>query len=97
VIAGSSTRKKCDMEVIKCKNCPEEIEQLPSGTWTNRDGFCYCKKQLPGEAPMLHEPIISPEWRNNIKVMARNAFWSPTRLAQLYQLSATQIQEILDS
>lgn len=41
---------------VPCKNCPQTVTRLASGIWVDGAGFTYCKKQLDGEAPMLHEP-----------------------------------------
>lgn len=86
------------MESIKCKNCPEVIEVLPSGTWTTLDGFCYCKKQIGDEAPMLHEPLIPIEWRDRIKTLAASSTaWTPREISRLTQLPEDVIKEILVS
>lgn len=84
------------MEPIKCKNCPEEIEPLPSGTWVTHEGFCYCKKRVGDEAPMLHEPLLPVEWLVDIKTLGANAtVWSPYRIARIMQLPEKTIKDIL--
>lgn len=83
------------MGPIKCKNCPKEITPIvDSGIWTDLDGFCYCKKQLDGEAPMLHEPIIPDEWRRSIIGLRR--VWPIGLISRIMQLPVATIEEVLN-
>lgn len=85
------------MEPIKCKNCPAELTQVVTGSWIDPDGFVYCPCLYT--EPRLHEPIITPEWRAEIKrlVGTSSKFWTTQELARLMQLPEDTIQEILNS
>ena len=87
------------MEPIKCKNCPSVIELLPGGFWVTYEGFAYCKKRVGNEAPMLHEPIVTDEWRTEIKRLMGTSpkLWTVDEVSRLMQLPSNVIQEILDS
>lgn len=86
------------MKPIMCKNCHEEIVQLPSGTWIDKNGVVWCPSSEMPHTNVLHEPIISPEWARSIQNLSRRSpsFWTPQELAKLFQLTEAQIKEILE-
>jgi hypothetical protein len=99
------------MKPIVCKNCHEEIVQLPSGTWIDENGVVWCPPDDPVDTvegwsraldshrvQILHQPIVPPEWAERIRTLAKHSpsFWTPYELAKLVQLSEEQITEILN-
>lgn len=85
----------------RCRNCPENIEQLPSGTWISSVGQVYCQSTMTGRdvTPRLHIPQLQEDWIRNIQALARinPTVWTPIAIARLMGVPEDQILEILDA
>lgn len=87
------------METIKCKNCEAEIEQLSTGSWIRvSDGTVFCGRQYIDQR-VLHEPIVTPEWRNEIKKLIGSSprLWTAKEVGKLMGISESTMNEILNS
>jgi len=89
------------MDAIICGTCREELTQAETGSWIDESGKVWCAIDEPVIIPpqTLHTPLLTPEWREQIKRLFGSSpkFWTPRELGRLMALSEAQIKEVLDT
>ena len=89
------------MDAILCGTCREELTQVETGSWIDKNGRVWCPFG-PGEPvalQTLHAPMITLEWAAEIRRLfgSSPSFWTPKELGRLMALSETQIREVLEA
>jgi len=87
------------MNAITCKSCTAEIIQVKTGSWVDDEGGVWCAFGPIEVERTLHAPLLTPEWRAEIKRLYSSSpkFWTPEELSRLLALTEEQIEEVLES
>jgi hypothetical protein len=87
------------MTVIVCGNCTTEITQVETGSWIDERGVVYCAIGAVITSPTLHAPLLTPEWRAEIRRLygSSSRTWTPKELGRLMSLTEDQIKDVLEN